>query len=469
MLLVGRQTQRTCQTLARRAFLQVGASSVLGLSLADLLAVRAADRTSGHNPGSAKAVILLWLWGGPSQLDTFDPKPHAPLEYRGPFATIPTKIPGVRFCELFPQLAGLSHHLAVIRTLTSQSNDHGIAGTIGLTGSAAGGTGLDGKPLQGLARPALGSVVAKALSRSRERATAVARQHELHPFFVVGGKLHQGKKTIIGEGGGPLGAAFDPFRLEYDPVTGTKVPALQLPPELTPDRLTDRQQLLQALSHAERRTDELTATGALHDYRARALAMLTNPAAATLFDLSKEPAAVADRYGRTRFGQSCLLARRLVEGGVPFVQVNWSDHVEAEEDSGDGGWDHHYRNFQIMQDRHAMWLDQSMATLLGDLRERGLLGSTLVVAVGEFGREPKVNDKAGREHWPGCYSALLAGGGVAGGRVVGTSDAKAAKPVDTPLSPADLNATVQHLVGLTAEQITSLGLTPVGRVIEELF
>ena len=160
MLLVGRQTQRTCQTLARRAFLQVGASSVLGLSLADLLAVRAADRTSGHNPGSAKAVILLWLWGGPSQLDTFDPKPHAPLEYRGPFATIPTKIPGVRFCELFSQLAGLSHHLAVIRTLTSQSNDHGIAGTIGLTGSAAGGTGLDGKPLQGLARPALGSVVA---------------------------------------------------------------------------------------------------------------------------------------------------------------------------------------------------------------------------------------------------------------------------------------------------------------------
>jgi uncharacterized protein (DUF1501 family) len=151
--------------------------------------------------------------------------------------------------------------------------------------------------------------------------------------------------------------------------------------------------------------------------------MLTSPNAADLFDLSKEPAAVADRYGRTRFGQSCLLARRLVEGGVPFVQVNWSDHVEAEEDSGDGGWDHHYRNFQIMQDRHAPWLDQSMAALLADLRDRGLLSSTLVLAVGEFGREPKVNDKAGREHWPGCYSALLAGGGVAGGRVVGTREA----------------------------------------------
>ena len=154
---------------------------------------------------------------------------------------------------------------------------------------------------------------------------------------------------------------------------------------------------------------------------------------------------------------------------MPFVQVNWSDHVEAEEDSGDGGWDHHYRNFQIMQDRHAGWLDQSASALIADLKERGLLASTLVLAVGEFGRDPKVNDKAGREHWPGCYSALVAGGGVAGGRAVGTSDAKAARPLDAPLTPADLNATVQHLVGLTSERLAGLGLAPAGRVIEELF
>jgi len=456
MLLLGRQTTHTCQTFDRRAFLQVGASSVLGLSLADMM--RAGEK-SGRNPGAAKSVILLWLWGGPSQLDTFDPKPNAPLDYRGPFSTIPTKISGVRFCELFPKLAGLTDRLAIVRTLTSQSNDHGIAGTIGLTGSAAGGTGLDGKPLQGSPRPALGAVVAKAMNR----------RNGLHPFFVVGGKLHQGKKAIIGEGGGSFGPAFDPFRLEYDPATGTKVPALQLPTNLTPERVADRQTLLNAIGKLERRTEELTSAGALDDYRSRALAMLTNPASAVLFDLSKEPAAVADRYGRTRFGQSCLLARRLVEGGVPFVQVNWSDHVEAEEDAGDGGWDHHYRNFQIMQDRHAMWLDQSTSALLTDLHDRGLLSSTLVLAVGEFGRSPKINDKAGREHWPGCYSALLAGGGVAGGRVVGTSDARAEKPADTPLTPADLNATVQYLVGLTSEQITGIGLTPVGRVIEELF
>ena len=464
MLLVGRQTQRTCSTPHRRAFLQVGASSVLGLSLPQLLAARAA----GQNPGSAKAVILLWLWGGPSQLDTFDPKPNAPLEFRGPFGTIPTKIPGVRFAELFPQLATLTDKIAVLRTLTTQSNDHGIAGTIGLTGSAAGGTGLDGKPLAGSPRPALGSVVAKALAAGNRGLMPPARQDQIHPFFVVGGKLHQGKKAIIGEGGGPLGAAFDPFRLEYDPATGTKIPALRLPKELTPERLTDRQQLLTAIGQAERRTHDLAAVGALDDYRARAFAMLTSPTAAELFDLSKEPGPVADRYGRTRFGQSCLLARRLVEGGVPFVQVNWSDHVEAEEDSGDGGWDHHYRNFQIMQDRHAMWLDQAMSTLLADLHDRGLLQSTLVIAVGEFGRDPKVNDKAGRDHWPGCYSALVAGGGVKGGRFVGTSDARAGRPADTPLTPADLNATVLHLVGLTSEQITGIGLTPTGRVIEEL-
>ncbi len=452
MLLFGRQTQRTCQTAHRRAFLQAGASSVLGLSLAGLL--RAND--GGRNPGSAKSVVLLWLWGGPSQLDTFDPKPHAPLEFRGPFATIPTRLTGVRFCELFPKLAGLSDKFAVLRTLSTKSNDHGVAGTIGLTGSAAGGVGLDGKPLAGAPQPAVGAVVAKA---------AAGRAAELPPFLVVGGKLHQGKKAIVGEGGGKLGAMYDPFRLEYDPVAGTKVPALQLPTELTPERLSDRAALRTALDQAERALD----VAPLDDYRRRAFDMLTSAASRVAFDLSREDDKTVRRYGKTRFGQSCLLARRLVEAGTPFVQVNWSDHVEAEEDSGDGGWDHHYRNFQIMQDRHAAWLDQTVSAFLTDLDERGLLKSTLVIAIGEFGRTPKINDKAGREHHPGCYSALVAGGGVKGGRVVGTSDKHADKPADTPLSPADLCATVFHSVGLTSEQITGMGLTPSGRVIEELF
>jgi hypothetical protein len=463
MLLIGRQTARTCQTLSRRGFLQVGASSVLGLSLADLLKQNA----KGSTLGTAKSVVLLWLWGGPSQLDTWDPKPNAPLEYRGPFGTIPTKVPGVRFCELFPKIAAVSDRLAVIRSLHSTSNDHGVAGTIGLTGSAAGGTGLDGKPLPGSPRPATGSVVARAITASGGR--KIPGTDRLPPFLVIGGKLHQGKKPIIGEGGGPLGAMYDPFRLEHDPITGTKVPALQLFPNLTPDRLGSRETLMRELDGAERRTDDLRTVRALGEYRGQAFAMLTSAKARAMFDLEKEPGKLRDEYGRTRFGQSCLLARRLVEHGVPFVQVNWSDHVEAEEDSGDGGWDHHYRNFQIMQDRHAMWLDQSLSAFLLDLERRGLLKTTLVLAFGEFGRSPKINDKAGREHHPNCYSALAFGGGVVGGRVIGESDAKADRPHERPLSPTDLCATVHHAAGITSEMSASLGIGTGGRVIEELF
>jgi len=218
-----------------------------------------------------------------------------------------------------------------------------------------------------------------------------------------------------------------------------------------------------------RRSDALVAANALDDYRAQAFTMLTSPGSMKIFDLGQEKEALKDRYGRTRFGQSCLLGRRLVEHGVPFVQVNWSDHVEAEEDSGDGGWDHHYRNFQIMQDRHAPWLDQALSALLEDLAGRGLLDTTLVIAVGEFGRTPKINDKAGRDHWEHCYSALLAGGGVKGGRVVGTSDATASKPHSRPATPADLVATVQHVVGIGSEQAQALGVTVDGKPIEELF
>jgi hypothetical protein len=219
----------------------------------------------------------------------------------------------------------------------------------------------------------------------------------------------------------------------------------------------------------QRRREHLQATAALDDYRAQAFALLTSPSARRMFDLSREAPQVLDCYGRTRVGRSCLLARRLVEHGVPFVQVNWSDHVEAEEDSGDGGWDHHYRNFQIMQDRHAPWLDQALSALLLDLRERGLLGRTLVVVVGEFGRSPKINAMAGRDHWEHCYSALLGGGGVRGGRVVGGSDARGEHPHDRPVTPADVAATVFHAVGITSEQVATLGLPVSGTVIHELF
>jgi uncharacterized protein (DUF1501 family) len=455
MRLVGRGRQRTCGSLTRRSFLQVGFSSVLGLSLADLLAARAS--TGSYPAGSARSVIFLWLWGGPAQLDTFDPKPGAPMEYRGPFGTIPTRVTGVRVGELFPQIAGLTDKLAILRSLHTRSNDHGVAGTIGLTGSMSGSVNLGGQAAAGSARPSLGAIVARARGG----------RSELPPYMVIGGRLHQGKKSIVGEGAGPLGARYDPFRVEYDPDEGARIPALRLPDNLTPERLHDRQALLRSVGSERRQAD--TGQRSIDDYREQALALLTSSEATRMFDLSQERPQLADRYGRTRFGQSCLLARRLVENGVPFVQVNWSDHVEAEEDSGDGGWDNHYRNFQIMQDRQAPLLDQALPALLRDLHDRRLLDTTMVIAVGEFGRTPRVNDKAGRDHWEHCYCALVAGGGVQGGRVIGESDARAERPHDRPLTPADLAATAMHAVGITSETAASLGIIVGGRVIHELF
>lgn len=458
MLLVGRHRTRTCQGVTRRALLQVGASSVLGLSLPDLL--RRRDAGAAGPTAAVRSVVLLWLWGGPAQLDTWDPKPNAPMEYRGPFGTVQTRVPGLRFGELFPQTAERADRLAVIRSLKTGSNDHGVAGTIGLTGSIAGGVGLDGKPKEGSSRPATGSVVARAKGYAGR----------LPPFMVVGGRLHQGKKAIVGEGGGPLGGLYDPFRLEYDPATGTKVPALQLHGGLTPERLGDRRRLIREFDRLQKRADEARSARVLDDYRGTAFAMLTSPQAGRAFDLSLERDAVKRRYGLTRFGQSCLLARRLVEAGVPYVQVNWSDHVESEEDAGDGGWDHHYRNFQLMQDRHGPWLDEALSALMDDLRDRGLFDSTLVLAMGEFGRVPKINDKAGRDHWEHCYSALAFGGGVKGGRVIGSSDARGEHVRDTLLTPADVATTVQYAAGVSSEQAATLNVgLPRARVIDELF
>jgi hypothetical protein len=215
--------------------------------------------------------------------------------------------------------------------------------------------------------------------------------------------------------------------------------------------------------------DQQRSIRSLDSFYDQAFSLLTAGPAKKVFDLSPEPDSLRDRYGRYRFGQSCLLARRLVESGVPFVQVNWSAHVEAEEDYGDGGWDMHYRNFEVLQDRHLWMLDQTFTAFLEDLDQRGLLSTTLVIAMGEFGRTPKINPHAGRDHWEKCYSAVLAGAGVVGGRVIGSSDPLGQHPRERPTSPADVAATILDRCGIPIAQLQQFDVQPEGQVIHELF
>ncbi|GIW88094.1 MAG: hypothetical protein KatS3mg108_2418 [Isosphaeraceae bacterium] len=460
MLDLGVFRSRTCQTLTRRALLQVGSLGAVGLTLGDLLALRR-TRAQGPPPGKANAVIMLWLWGGPSHIDTFDMKPDAPIEYRGPFEAIPTRVPGIRVCELLPGLARRADRFAIVRSLHHESNDHGVAGTISLTGSIGGAVGLGGQANNGAVRPSTGAIVSR-LDRGGRWSRG---RSPLPPYVILGNPLHQGKKPVVGEGGGLLGSACNPFRLNYEPGEGLKLPEVELPEGVTAERLSARWDLLRGVDPI--RTLRRPAEMDQHYELARTLIAARSSLAA--LDVHQEPAHIREAYGLHRFGQCCLIARRLVEAGIPFVQVNWSTHVEGPEDSGDGGWDMHDRYFAVMQDRHGWMLDRALSALLDDLERRGLLQTTLVVAVGEFGRTPRINDRAGRDHWNPCYSAVLAGGGVQGGRVVGSSDKYAEHPVDRPTTPADLGATILSALGVTAADLTDLGLTPLGSPIEELF
>lgn len=457
MLSLGQRASRTCRSLSRRSLLRVGTLGPLGLTLADYLRIQASGQTTNRR---ARSVILLWLWGGPSQLDTFDMKPDAPAEYRGPFQPIATKVPGLQVCELLPGLARMADTYAILRTLSHDQTDHGVAGTIGLTGSMAGAVALGGKAASGAVQPSTGSIVGRLHRR---------RPGSLPPYVILGDELQQGHMRVVGEGGGTLGSSFDPFRVRYQPGVGLQMPDVGLPDNVSAARLDARWDLLRAQGSpsGDARASRSSATMDRHYELAHTL--ITSKESLAALDVEKEPRAVRARYGWHRFGQCCLIARKLVEAGQPFVQVNWSTAIEAVEDNGDGGWDMHDRYFAIMQDQHGWMLDRALSALLDDLRGRGLLDSTLVVAVGEFGRSPKVNDRAGREHHSRCYSALLAGGGVRGGRIVGATDKLGQNPTDFPFTPADLGTTILAGLGIGAAELTEIGVNPSGKVIEELF
>jgi uncharacterized protein (DUF1501 family) len=374
------------------------------------------------------------LVGGPSQLETFDPKPDAPVEVRGPFGSIATAIPGVRFNEDLPRLAERAGKLAVVRSLYHD------AAPIHETGQQLLQTGRLCR--LGQESPHVGSVVARLRGSQNDRP----------PFVVVPGPLgNTGVGVPHGQSAGVLGAAFDPFLLDADPAAA----------DYHPNAVLDR------LERFLDRAPELRTASSIHP---RLLARQTRAA----FDLTREPDAVRAAYGKSTFGQSCLLARRLVESGVRLVTVNMFDTVFHRVT-----WDcHGFAPFSTLDDYARELnpsLDQTLSALLDDLDQRGLLETTLVVAAGEFGRTPKLNASGGRDHWPGVWSALLAGGGIRGGQAIGASDAHASEPADRPVAPADLLATIYQSLGIdpslaiTAPTGESLALTEHAKPVSEAF
>jgi hypothetical protein len=444
MLDIGSFPTRTCGTVGRRAFLRLAGSIPLALGM-QCAAAQAAQRRAPR----ARSVIFVFLWGAPSHLDTCDPKPEAPLEYRGPFHTIATRTPGLWFTELLPRIANRSHRFSIIRSHATTEPGHPDAGTVALTGF---------KEVPSPVQPNFGSIIA------RHR----GHQGTLPPFISLArGVVMDGGRRIEGYGGGSLSAAYDPMLVGCSGEGEVEIPALQILEGLNPARIRDRAALLQQLDLVPRRLDAAGFNAWGRNYQS-AYDLLLTPEARRAVDLTREPEANRARYGYTVFGQSSLLACRLVEAGVPYVQLNYSRHVEALNPGFEFGWDTHLYNFELLQDQHCPILDRAFSALLDDLHQRGLIDQTLVVMMGEFGRTPRISANAARDHWPPCYFSIWAGGGVQPGRVVGASDKRGEAPRGAPISPLMVGTTIAELAGLDTQARAELNVLPGGQVIEEL-
>jgi Protein of unknown function (DUF1501) len=451
---------RRCDGVTRREVLRAGGLTALGLTASEWLRLRAA---TPEREKRLSACILLWLDGGPSHLETFDPKPDAPAEVRGPFGTIPTSASGIRIAEYLPQTAKRMDRIALIRSVTSPLGEHNLGSHYLLTGY---------KPTPVLRYPAYGAVVARVRDQSdaacRESSSGRARHPSrwgkgaLPPYVTV-----PDHNPAAGEG--YLPGSCRPFAVGGDPAKpGFKVRDLTAFPGVTPTRLDRRQDFREAFDRF-RAQSEKSGHGEGDAEFQQAYRLISSAKARQAFDLTRESAKTRARYGPRTLGQSCLLARRLVEAGVPFVTVT------------DRGWDTHDRLFNRLKEGYTggsvgkvPLLDLAFSALLDDLRDRGLLDSTLVLVMGEFGRTPKLNTLGGRDHWPRVFSVALAGGGVKGGQVVGRSDARAEGPADGAVTPADLACTIYKLLGIEAsrEFHTSDGrpirVNQHGKVISEL-
>ena len=446
----------------RRSFLQTASAGCIGLGLSDRLSsAQAAIVSESVRAKPAKACIFLFMWGGPSQLDTFDLKPNAPAEVRGPFNPISTRVPGMQICEHFTKLAKHTDKIALIRSLTHDDPAHLSSGHATVTGQLAPVLKSDATPPSDKDSPHIGALVSKVRPSTLGLPSFVTLPWKAFHPAAPGGEAP-------GQHGGWLGSRHDGLLLTGDPnAKDWKPGSLSLPADMPPDRMQARYEFLRALGQKQPVLASDASTQ-LHDHQSRAFESITSPQVRNAFDLSREPDKVRDAYGRNIHGQSVLMARRLVEHGVPLVTVNWHN-------DGRNFWDTHGDNFNRLKNDLIPPADMALSALLEDLHQRGMLEETLVVWVGEFGRKPQITpNNAGREHWPFCYSGLMAGGGIRGGIVYGESDATASYPVSNPVSPQDFGTTIVHALGIPVDaKIQDREGRPhnttSGKVIESLF
>jgi len=420
----------------RRQLLSAGTLGSLGLTLPGLLQAQAGAAAAGGLKATAKSVILLYQWGGPSHLETFDMKPDGPEDSRGQFRPIASSLPGVQVCELLPRFAQVMDRFSLVRSITHEFNNHNPPGYYGLTGKAP---PKDDQRLRDTPDlfPHYGSVVDYLRPAPREIPTFVAM-----PAVIRDGSV------VPGQHGSFLGKKHDPLLILQDPNSPEfRLPELSLPNGLTPERLQDRRALLESLDRQVGLIEKLPAARGLQQYHERAFSMLSSPKVKEAFDLSREPAKVRDEYGRNMYGQCVLLARRLVEIGVPLVTAYYCNP------GGGFIWDTHKDNFPELKSKLLPATDRAVPALIRDLEQRGLLESTLVIWMGEFGRTPKINKEAGRDHWPQCYPALFAGGGMKAGYVHGASDAAGAYPAEDPVKPDHIAGTLYRALGLHHETL----------------
>jgi len=437
-----------CDGLTRREVMRVGALGFGGLTLPGLFRLGEAKASEDQFKRSPKArsVIILFLSGGPSQLDMWDLKPEAPEQIRGTFRPIRTNVAGIQICEHMPRMARLADRYTIVRSMSHTEADHLRAGYSAMTGGQLLRPVVQASGMSREDRPHVGAAVSKFLSG---RST-------LPPFAMIPEFISPVGVPRPGQHAGFLGAEHDPYLVNSDPNLPNYSPGeLRLVADLNPSRVTRRRSLLAKLEQHVSSLEESPAGRNLAPYYARAFDLISSPTAQRAFDVSAERESTRDRYGRNVFGQSTLVARRLVEAGVRLVQVNFVRH-----DRGKGGQGYDSHSVPPSQP-HLTWAktellpptDAAFSALIEDLAERGLLDETLVIMMGEFGRTPRFNRDGGRDHWPQCYSAVLAGGGVRGGHVFGASDRLAATVTSDPVSPEEVLATLYHLLGIDPQTL----------------